>query len=208
MKRRLIYLTIAALTFAVGLVVAINFHFLRGTDKSDVGAPPVASEKVVRAVPAFQSDLLNIVRAPDEPLNIVDIRLGNSKSGDLIIEVENISSKPVTFIGYTLAPADDCPKSDHPLAFWVGYGDWSVLPGDGERGVDPPVNPNHKVTLTFSRYGGILKYHRWAKCPAGVKPDLYLNKVAFSDGTGWEGFADGIDHSEWNGRAWFPHKGK
>jgi hypothetical protein len=201
MKRIITYLTIAFLTFAVGVTVALNLHLFKKAPESKVSAASSVS-------PAYHSDVIKIVRAPNEPVNIVDIRFANT--GDLIVEVDNTSSKPIIFVGYVLSPFDRCPKSDHPMALWVGYGDWSVLSNDSSHKIDPPVGPSHKVTLTVSRkaYEGILSSQKSAKCPSSAKPELYLNKVAFSDGSGWEGFADGVDHSEWNGRLWVPERKK
>jgi hypothetical protein len=48
---------------------------------------------------------------------------------------------------------------------------------------------------------------RWKKkygCAETVLPELVLMNVVFTDGTGWEGFADGPNHDQWNGRPWTP----
>ncbi len=202
------YLTIALLTFAVGVTVALNLHLFKKTPDSKVGVESRLPSQTSSVARNYQSEVLTIIRAPNEPVNIVDIRFANA--GDLFIEVENTSSKPIIFVGYVLSPFDRCPKSDHPMALWVGYGDWRVLSNDSNHKIDPPVDPNSKVTLTVSRkaYEGILNSQKSAKCPSSAKPELYLNKVAFDDGSGWEGFADGIDHSEWNGRLWIPERKK
>jgi hypothetical protein len=141
-------------------------------------------------------------------VSILDIRFANSR--DLLIDLENVSSKPIIFVGYVLAPFDRCQKSDHPMAFWIGYGDWTVLSANGSHEIDAPVDPSHKVTLTISQkvYDGILNSQKLAKCPSSAKPELYLDKVAFNDGSGWQGFAGGADHSEWNGRLWIPERKK
>ena len=206
MKRILAYLTIALLTFAIGLAVYI--YLFKKTPESKVSMASGLPSQTSSVAPTYQSDVLKIVRAPNEPVNIVDIRFANT--GDLLVEVKNTSSKTIIFIGYVLAPFDRCPESDHPMALWVGYGDWSVLSNDGSHKIDPPVDPSRKVTLTISRkaYEGILNSQKAAKCPSSAKPELHLNKVAFNDGSRWEGFADGVDHSEWNGRLWVPEQKK
>ena len=204
MKRVFVYLTVALLTFAAGIAVSLNLHRFRKSIEPKVTVASIPPEQSSPASAPYQSDVLNIVRAPNEPVSIVDVRFGDI--GDLLVEVTNISPKSVIFAGYILAPFDHCPESDHPMSFGVGYGDWRMLSGDGTHKIDPPAPAGQKVILRVPRktYELILNSQKRAKCPFSAKPDLYLDKVAFDDGSGWEGFADGVDHSEWNGRPWIP----
>jgi hypothetical protein len=172
--------------------------------KSPVDVAKISNERP--SSPSYQSDLLTLERAPNEPLKIEGIRRGDS--GDIQIDVSNISSKTIIFAGYHFSPRDDCPKSNHPLSFWVGYGDWKMLGRKGDVKIDPPIPPNRKVTMTIplKMYRVILQEHKFARCLDSAKPGLTLGNVAFSDGAGWEGLADGPDHSEWNGRPWIPER--
>jgi len=150
---------------------------------------------------------LRIIRSPNEPVQVVGVRFiksAQSNSRDLLLEVENLSAKSVRFVGYTVAPAG-CPRSDHPAAYNIGYGDWAAISVTGKH-VDPaiPAHVRKNVNLPASVYAGYLSYQKSHGCSADQRPELTLDKVAFCDGTGWEGFADGPDHSQWNGRDWKP----
>ena len=208
MKRIIVCLTVTLLTFAVGVAVALNLQLLKRSNETNLNVASGLPSQRSSIPPTYQADVLKLVRAPNEPVSILEIRFANS--GDLLIDIENISPKPMIFAGYVLAPFDRCPKTDHPMAVWIGYGDWSVISGNGIHKIDAPIDPAHKVTLTVSRkvYDEILNSQKLAKCISSAKPELYLDKVAFNDGSGWQGFADGVDHSEWNGRPWIPERKK
>ena len=197
MKRTTAYLQMVLLVLAAAI---LGFYLLKKTPEQAVSAATTNLPNQTNAATfVYQSDLLNISRAPNEPVTVVDARI--DKTGDLIIEVENISSRPVTYIGYYLAPAV-CPKSVKPAAYWVGYGDQSVLSSTSKHKTDLPLDPSRKVTLTVSQkvYKGILKFQKSANCASSAKPELNLSRVVFNDRSGWQGFADGAAHSEWNGR--------
>jgi hypothetical protein len=150
---------------------------------------------------------LKILRAPNEQVRVIGVRHATSvqlNPGDLLIDIENLSEKPIRFIYYTLAPAD-CPSSDHPVSFGVGYGDWSaVSPRKTTTDSPIPAHGRREISFPASIYSGFLNYQKSHGCSPRQRPELTLDKVAFCDGTGWEGFADGPDHSEWNGRDWKP----
>lgn len=162
------------------------------------------------------ANLISICGAANEPVSVVATHAraraeASSRSGspiaDLIVEVTNRSDKPVSYIRYTLDPPDRCPGWSHPFSYWVWYGQpvgpsHRKIPGTA----GPPVAPGKKVELVLR--GVDLEFIRWkgiqAKCHPGAKSDLTIAKVAFTDGTGWEGFADGPNHDQWNGRPWTP----
>lgn len=199
MKRMTAYFALALLILAVGAAAVSSFYFLTKTPALSVSAAANPLNPTTAAALIDQSDWLKIARSPNEPVRVAETRFDDA--GKIIIQVENISSQPIIFIGYILAPAD-CPKSNHPAAFYLRYGDQSGLRGNGEHEIDPPVDPSGRATLTISQktYKGILNAQKSAKCASAAKPKLNLMRVVFADRSGWEGFADGVDHSEWNGR--------
>jgi|WetSurMetagenome_2_1015567.scaffolds.fasta_scaffold195447_2 hypothetical protein len=150
---------------------------------------------------------LRFIRSPNEPVQVIGVRSiksGQSNSRDLLIEIENLSTKSIRFVGYTVAPAD-CPRSDHPAAYNIGYGDWAAV-SVTEKHVDAaiPAHARKEVLLPASVYSGYLSYQKSHGCSSDQRSEVWLKNVAFCDGTGWEGFADGPAHSEWNGRDWKP----
>ena len=155
--------------------------------------------------PTYQTDKLKIVKALNEPVRITDVR-SSGRDNELLIEVKNTSPKSIIFIQYVFAPANDCPKSNHPLAYSISYGNLSLISDNKNQRIKPPIAPNQTVAITISSkiYEGVLKSQKSAKCTNSAKPELVLRKVAFNDNTGWEGFADGVDHSQWSGRQWTP----
>jgi hypothetical protein len=148
--------------------------------------------------------ILKIIRSPNEPVRVIGVRPANPAQSELLIEIENLTAKPLQFVFYTVAPAD-CPRSDHPAAYNVGYGDWAAV-SQIRKAIDPPLPPHGKQEISFpsSVYSGFIRYQKNHGCSPHQRPELYLLNVAFCDGTGWKGFADGPDHSEWNGRDWKP----
>lgn len=186
----MIHLAVALLTFALGVAIAFNKRLFELGPETNVSVSSDAGKRTSSVPEAYQSELVNIVHIPDEPVRIVDIRL--TKTGELLIEIENISPQTITFVGYTIAPFDRCPKSDHPMAFWIGHGDWSVLSGEGSYKTGAPIAPGQKFTLADSRnaYEGILNSQKSAKCPAAAKPELQVRMVAFDDDSRWGGVGD------------------
>ncbi len=160
---------------------------------------------IIFVFPADDSGtILKIIRSPNEPVRVIGVRLTNPAESELLIEIENLTAKPIQFVFYTVAPAD-CPRSDHPAARDVGYGDWAAV-SQVRKAIDPPVPPYGRKEISYpsSIYSGFIGYQKNHGCSSQQRPELYLRNVAFCDGTGWEGFADGPNHSEWNGRDWKP----
>lgn len=163
---------------------------------------------VLGAFTIFPADdsgaILKIISGSNEPVRVIGIQSIKPGQSDLLISIENLTARPIRFASYTVAPAD-CPRSDHPAAFGIGYGDWSAV-SIGREPIDSPI-PAHgrtEIRLPAHIYSGFVNYQKSHGCSSQKRPELWLDKVAFCDGTGWEGFADGPAHSEWNGRDWKP----
>ena len=148
---------------------------------------------------------LKIISSTNEPVRLIRIHPVKPGQSDLLIEIENLTAKPIRFVSYRLAPAD-CPRSDHPAAVGIGYGDWSAAFPHLRKYIESPIPGYGKKGIRFPRslYKELLQYQKSHGCLSHQRPELMLDKVAFCDGTGWEGFAGGPHHSEWNGRDWTP----
>lgn len=196
------------------LIAIVTTVMALGTDTQAVKQPQSAAKRDV-------ADLISINSALNEPVRVVRMRFrddvvgqsGRNRSAvdsripDLLVEVLNVSTKVVRFVGYTLDPPDRCPRWRHPLSYWIWHGDPTALSGrplKGPPGV--PLQPGERIDLVVK--GDYLESIRSmsirAKCPPGVRSEMTISKVAFTDGTGWEGFADGPNHDQWNGRPWTP----
>lgn len=201
MKTATARLQIVLLICVAGAWAIFGFCLSQKTPAQTASAASAADspKQTNAAATVYQSDLLDIARAPNEPVRVADTRI--DKTGDLLIEVENGSSQPVTLIRYYLAHAD-CPKSVKPFAYLIGYGDRSASSGNGESKTEQPLAPHSRATLRVAQktYKGILNAQKLWKCASSAKPKLILRQVTFKDRSGWEGFADGASHSEWNGR--------
>jgi len=152
-----------------------------------------------------EPQLLHILSASDQPIHVVRVRLAAQPAarGSLLVEITNASPRRAWRVEFAVAPAD-CPRADHPLATLLAY-PRNTLPGNQPLPVDA-LDPGTGTTLLLpeSRYREILAYQRKAGCADAVLPELTLLTVAFCDGSGWEGFADGPDHAIWSGRPWTP----
>lgn len=156
------------------------------------------------------NDILTIVRGRDEPVTVeaVDLLKGSTR-GDVAVRVRNNGPRVVTFISYVLERVD-CPKVSKVVGhgFVVGGREHVTRANRYLVRSAPPLSAGSTVTFMVPRKI-YLKYARLAKdssCPVGSHPELVLLRVAFEDGSGWEGYADGPGHGEWWGRPWTPQK--
>jgi hypothetical protein len=149
---------------------------------------------------------VSVVEAPGQPVRIVGVSLNSN--GSLLAGIENRSSKEVRYVELSLSPHGPCPRSDHPLSFVIVYGDRSAFAPARMPGVEPqrsiPAGERVTLDISTSTYRGVIRSQQAAGCPASAKPAVTLIRVAFCDDTGWQGFADGPEHSRWNGKDWTP----
>jgi hypothetical protein len=152
---------------------------------------------------ARQQSVVEYLEAPDQPVRVKSVSL--AKSGDLEVVIRNASPQAVRFVGFLLAPAE-CPAPIKPAALWMAYGDRSALDGEANQPAEAALLSGEAITLSLSAtsYQRVLGGQVARGCSADALPQLLLDKVAYCDGTGWEGIADGADHSAWNGRPWTP----
>jgi len=144
--------------------------------------------------------LMRIVVAAEQPVRVLAIRDGD-EPGALVVEVENHSQKSVWSAAFLVSPAD-CARSGHPAAKWLAFPDDAPSSRTPQRTLE--VGARTKLLLLPVHYQQMLRYQLKAGCPEEARPDIFLRTVAFCDGTGWEGFADGPEHTVWAGRAWSP----
>lgn len=141
--------------------------------------------------------------APNEPVKVKAIHSDPKKremSLDLVIEIQNRAEKPIRYIAYTLG-WPSCPKAHtKPLSPMIEYGEM----GPGSRKKEIGIGATAELHIPGKTLDGIAKWATKNGCASTVRPDFVLEKVVFSDGTGWEGFADGPEHRQWNGRPWTP----
>jgi hypothetical protein len=202
------------MTCKVGLIFATvcslqaSLHARAG---SRGGIAPVMSDS---------AGLLRVLRANNEPVQIVEMkyqepfslpapkkgRLQRLKVPNLNVWVLNRSDRAVSYIQYSLDPPDRCPGWSHPLSIWVWYGRTQPTAAAPVNPAEPAIAPGQSVQIVVK--GADLEWihaeSMKAKCGPNDRTDFTIWKVAFTDGTGWEAFADGPSNSEWNGRPWTP----
>jgi hypothetical protein len=102
----------------------------------------------------------------------------------VIIEVENITSRRITFLSFVLPMFDDC-SLDKPLGgLRLSYGDGEFVIEHIPKGC---IKPHQRVTLKFPRklYEYSLNAQKRWNCPSSAASRLVLQGVNFSDGTLW-----------------------
>jgi hypothetical protein len=186
MKRAAIHLTTALLTFSIGLMADLNLRH----SETPTGPPPIQAVTLQNRQPPAPGANRPAIRvdsyALDEPAKIVNIRFADdqSLSGDLIIEMENISSRTITFISFVLPIFDDCSLDKHPGGLRLSYGDGDFVI---EHIPKRRIEPHQRVTLMFPRklYEYSLNAQKGWNCPSSAASRLVLEGVNFSDGTLW-----------------------
>jgi len=149
---------------------------------------------------------MDIINSPTGPVRVADVTFdrGDSRQ-DVLVTVENVSGKRIRTIEYNVVPEDYCAGSQKWIYPVIAYGNPKTT-GSRTNPPELPIAPGKIVIFRIPAltYSGILQRQRTAKCAIDAKPDFTILTVAFCDGTGWEGFADGPDHAFWNGRPWLP----
>jgi hypothetical protein len=167
----------------------------------------IVSAAILSVVTAAQSNWpFQIVNAVGGPVRVTNVafRYGNSR-GDVLISIENASRKRIRAIEYNLAGAV-CPRSEKLVYPIFIYGDPKALGFRSQKASGAPIAPTGTavIQVAASTYSGLVERQRSDGCASEAKPEFTVQHVVFCDGTGWEGFADGPDHSLWNGRPWTP----
>ena len=144
-----------------------------------------------------------VTEAPGQPISVRNIK--PTAAQGLVILVLNTSDRAVRSLSFILAHAD-CPRSNHPLAYFVYYGDQSAFSRLEAQGGEAPLAPGAwaQISVSADIWRRILDYQRRAGCAEGARPELLLNEVAFCDDTGWHGVAGESPGPKWQGKPWTP----
>jgi len=181
--------------------------------------PAASARKPVQNQPKDPSELVVIHPALNEPVSVVRMSFraqsdvstatkgGQRRAGisDVIVEIVNRSTRPVSFVQYGLQPPDECTGWSHPLTLFIWYGR-TTTPTEEQARAEPPIAPgaHREIIIPGYEFQAIRSRMQMSRCRPSLKSRLVIEKVAFSDGTGWEGFADGPEGDQWNGRPWTP----
>jgi hypothetical protein len=151
-----------------------------------------------------QDELPHYTPAAEQPIRVEAVTLGDS--GELRVDVENVSGKEVSFFDFILAPTDCPPPGSVPLEIRLTYGDLSAIDRRSDTPTMPALLPEGVSTMVLpaATYRGLLENRVARGCRADLPPVLRLGNVAFCDGMGWEGFGTGPKPVTWSGRAWIP----
>ena len=160
--------------------------------KASAATPAPSKEKI-------NQDVLLLLKHQTEPIALVDIQYSKphaSFRGELVIQFQNVSDKPIKFVAYNIDPPLLCPRFMYAIMAdsVLGYGDWSVIPQASlilspKPQINSPVlNPQLKASITASSkdLDHTLDPKTYASCPSEKKPRLVLSHVYFVDGTEWD----------------------
>jgi hypothetical protein len=127
----------------------------------------------------------------DAPLRIVRLEPRPRAPGrrpDVRVEAVNRSGRAISFAIWVVDPPD---RGNHPFSREIWYGRAQPQADGPYVAGEPEVAP--AASIRFVIHGADL---------GGA--ELHLWQVAFTDGTGWESFADGPSHDHYSGRPWTP----
>ena len=134
----------------------------------------------------IRHDYFSILRVSDEPVALLSVRLTNPEElllSDLVLEIQNVSGKPVKQVEYGIWPSEMC--SDYTYAMTppcprILY---------GSVGGEPPLQPTDKATIKVPNdklLQTLLNPKTYESCPeAHKKPQLMIQEVHFDDGAVW-----------------------
>ena len=122
---------------------------------------------------------------PTEVISISEVEKGSHR-GDWIIEIRNVSDKPVTSAVFLLDSPADCD------AFVMWGGRWVGLNADDpylRKPTKPTLNPGETYQIVLMRrdIAEIIPPRKLADCP----PEktycyLFIDEVRYADGTKWQ----------------------
>ena len=179
-------------------------------EKTGAPAPPMSDSAGLLSVLSARNEPVDVVEMKYlEPFSLPPVKKGRYrrlKVPNLNIQIVNRSDRAVSYIQYSLDPPDRCPGWRHPLSIFVWYGRTEPTAAGPLNPAEPPIAPGQSVQIVVK--GADLEWIHAesvkAKCGPNDRTDFTIWKVAFTDGTGWEAFADGPSGTEWNGRPWTP----
>jgi hypothetical protein len=194
MKRRNMGKLIVGIASLVLLLVAVKMAS-PGVRRGREFAEPGKEVALQGATPVSQqgSDVEGIIlgKVPNQPIELVKLQFvrEGDRSGNLLIEIENKTEKPVAFVRYWLLPM---PCRQYNIGnLFIDYGLEGSVKSKTANGAS--IAPHQKTTIEVKRN----KVERYLKPtgPASMpcrpndpweKPALSLRKVLFSDGSEWD----------------------
>jgi len=151
MRKWLALVVGAMLTLIIVSVVRIKQAASSHSQLSQAKASmPLDSKNIL----AGQGDLeqkIVVSHAPNEPISLVEMRLikEGEKKGDIVLEIENVTNRPVKAARYWLVPMP-CRQYQTPTLF-VDYGDLKLLNSNASTPSEPTLNPGQRVSLVVGR---------------------------------------------------------
>jgi hypothetical protein len=194
MKKQNPGIVIVGIAFLVLLVGVVGIILLRSGRGIRLDQNRHNAVDNIASVPQQPDEAEGIIMAkvPDQPIELVRLELirGGDQRGDLLLEIENKSENPITFVEYWLLAM---PCRQYDLHAWpIEYGvEGPVTKKSINR--DSTLAPHEKATIRvesikvdqYLKPTGRASMDCRANDPWG-KPALSLRKVRFADGSVWD----------------------
>ncbi|HND19883.1 MAG TPA: hypothetical protein PLB18_10940 [Acidobacteriota bacterium] len=124
------------------------------------------------------------------PVRLINLQVIVSKSRKraLVIEIENVSKKPVQ-LAHFLLHYPQCDEFLYKGGIYLAYGDPALANSEDPAPVDPVLQPSQRVSKKFDGWiiDKFLNRKTFKNCPEGKnRPHMNLLKVWFEDGTVWD----------------------
>ena len=191
MTRAGAFIISAAVAFAVAAVALASCArtpTLQSQSPSPVPSVATTKKKDEIRVVTFEKPRLKFFLSewwPTEVINIMEVEKGPQK-GSWIIEIRNVSDKPIKSVLMDLSPPYDCPE-------FVMSGGWIVGLGADKPYLTKPAKPTldpgetDKVVVGRDYVSEIIPARELRSCPPEQSYCyLRLEEVIYADGTEWE----------------------
>ncbi len=194
MKKENLRTLIVGIAFSVLFVGVVGIVLLRSApeirlDQNTHNA--VDDIAAVRQQPD-QAEGIILGKVPGQPIEIVSVQIvrEGDQAGNLLLQIENKTDKPVTFARYWLVPM---PCRQYKIGdLFIDYGHEESGRGKISKG-DASMAPHQNATLEVKRdkVERYLKQTGPASMPCRLndpweKPALSLRQVRFADGSVWD----------------------
>lgn len=182
---------IAFLVLLVGVVGIILLRSGRGIRLNQNTQNVVDNVASVPQQPDVAEGII-LGKVPGQPIELVKVKLvrEGEQRGDLLMEIENKSEKPVAFVEYWLG---SMPCRQYDLYAWpIEYGVENPVATKAISG-ESTLAPHEKATMSVASIKLDQYLHPTGRasmdCRANdpwEKPALSLRKVRFADGSVWD----------------------
>jgi hypothetical protein len=188
MKKISINLTVAALTFIIGIVAALGYQYLYQACITPASPITFKVNRLPQISNSLRPEMIEVKEVAHEPLKVLGIRLAEGDYGylTLLIDVENTSDQRVAYFSYELGYFNDCANP------YLPYATIGITPPNGTNDLplDMALKPKQKVTVELALSGGsyqmMMAGRKERNCPNITKTELFLSQVVFSNLTVWE----------------------